>query len=83
VSEARLKFRYLSGLRVWKRESRHFRDSGSLHTRMGIRAKSLKAHQFPARTYVGAKSGATGRLRLFLMVSAGILTGFSAAPSEN
>jgi hypothetical protein len=68
---------------VWKRRSRRFRDSRFLHTRLGIRAKSLIALDFFDRTDVGANRSARGRFRLFLRLSAGILTGFSAVSPEN
>jgi hypothetical protein len=50
---------------------------------LGIRAKPMMALDFFDRTDVGANRSANGRFRLFLRLSAGILTGFSAASPEN
>jgi hypothetical protein len=50
---------------------------------LGIEAKRLMSFEFSPRTDVGAIRCDTGRFRDFLTVSAGILTGFSTAPSEN
>jgi hypothetical protein len=68
---------------VWKRAGRLFRDNPSLHIGLGKRPNSLQGSDFYARTEDGAIRSAMGRIRLFLPLSAGILTGFSADSPEN
>jgi hypothetical protein len=51
---ARLKFRFLNPLHVWKIGRFGFLPGRALHTPQGIAGKSLMAHVFPDRTLIGA-----------------------------
>jgi len=70
-------------LRVWKRARRQFLDGAFLHSRLGMLGKWLMARGLFSRTDVGAIRPAEGGFGLFLALSAGISTGFSAGSSEN
>jgi hypothetical protein len=80
---ARLKFRFLNPLHVWKIARFGFQTLRTLHNPQGIAAKSLMNHALLDRTLIGAIRTGTARFRDFSPVSAGFLTGFSADSSEN
>jgi hypothetical protein len=68
---------------VWKKAARPIPGLRALHRCLGIRSKLLMERVFLARTEDGAiRSGIAG-FRDFWAISAGFLTGFSAASPEN
>jgi hypothetical protein len=68
---------------VWKIAAHGFLAGRTVHKPMGIPGKSLMALAFLDRTRIGAIRVRPARYRYFSFVSAGFLTGFSAASSEN
>jgi hypothetical protein len=68
---------------VWKKARRPITGSPSLHRSLGIAAKSLMENILFARTTDGAIRFTGAGFRDFWAISAGFLTGFSAAAPEN